>query len=130
MGLIVINILIVDDEKSICETLSWIFKKEGFEVTFTTNYEEALKLIRGKNFDIFLIDLILQGGHGLDLIRAIKDLELMGTIIIMTGYPEYESLINGIRLDVFDYVSKPIQQEEIKRIIQYALDLQKLKQKL
>ncbi|MHA1266262.1 MAG: response regulator [Candidatus Helarchaeota archaeon] len=117
-----VDILIVDDEKSICESLSWLLEKEGYNVTTAMDFTSAMDIIKDRDFDIFFIDLILPGGDGIDLIRAIKKMNWKGAVIIITGYPNLPTLVDSIRLDTYDYIKKPISHEELKEIIKMALN--------
>lgn len=115
------DIFIVDDELSICESLNWMLEKEGYSVDFSMNYEEAVKRIKERDFEIFLIDLVLPSGAGIDLIKLIKDLNRKGKVIIITGYPNIPTLVDSVRLDTYDYIKKPISFKELKKIIEIAL---------
>ena len=122
---ILVDILIVDDEKSICETLTWMLESEGFKVTSLMDYKNAEDAIKTGNFDVYILDLILPGGSGIDLIKLIKGLGREGTVLILTGYPDIPSLVDSIRLDTYDYIKKPINQAELISIIKYALQSKK-----
>ncbi len=116
-----VNILIVDDEKSICESISWMLEKEGHKVECSLDYRQAVEIIEKSDFDIYLIDLVLPHGGGIELIRLIKKLEKKGTIIIITGYPNIPTLIDSVRLDTYDYIKKPISLSDLKKIIDIAI---------
>lgn len=117
----VVNILVVDDEKSICETLTWILEEEGFNVTSAMDFETATSTIKKGDFDIYFIDLILPGGNGINLIKLIKDSNKKGAIIIITGYPSIPTLVDSIRFDVYDYIKKPIDKDNLIKIVNQAL---------
>ena len=89
------------------------------------DYKNAEEAIKTGNFDVYIIDLILPGGSGIDLIKLIKDLGREGRVLILTGYPDIPSLVDSIRLDTYDYIKKPINQAELLSIITYALQLKK-----
>ena len=116
-----VEVLIVDDEESICETLSWLLEREGYSVTAVMDFEEGAELIKERDFDLFFIDLVLPGKSGIDLIKIIKDLNRKGIVIIITGYPNVPTLVDSIRLDTYDYIKKPISHEELKKIVTLAL---------
>ncbi len=116
-----VEILVVDDEESICETLSWILEQEGYSVQTAMDFDTASKLIEEREFDLYFIDLILPGGNGINLIKLIRDLKKKGVIIIITGYPNIPTLVDSIRLDTYDYVMKPISKEALQKIVNQAL---------
>ncbi|MHA1380755.1 MAG: response regulator [Candidatus Helarchaeota archaeon] len=119
-----VDVLVVDDEHAICDTIAWILEKEGYNVTIAMDFESASNLIKARDFDIYFLDLVLPGGNGIDLIKIIKELEKKGVIIVITGYPNIPTLIDSIRLDAYDYIKKPINKEELKNIIKLALEHQ------
>lgn len=117
----VVEILVVDDEQSICETLTWLLEKEGFSVTSVMDFETAADTIKKGDFAIYFIDLILPGGNGINLIKLIKGLHKKGVIIIITGYPNIPTLVDSIRFDTYDYIKKPINKENLLKIVNQAL---------
>lgn len=117
----VVEILVVDDEQAICETLTWLLEKEGFSVTSVMDFETAADTIKKGDFAIYFIDLILPGGNGINLIKLIKGLHKKGVIIIITGYPNIPTLVDSIRFDTYDYIKKPINKENLLKIVNQAL---------
>ena len=120
-----VEVLIVDDEQAICDTIGWILEKEGYNVHTAMDFETATELINNRDYDIYFLDLVLPGGNGIDLIKLIKELNRKGVIIVITGYPNIPTLIDSIRLDAYDYIKKPINKEDLKNIIKLALSHQK-----
>ncbi len=114
----------MDDEESICETLTWMLEKDGHDVTSVMDFQEAVDNIRVNNYDLYIIDIFLPGKNGLDLIKLIKKLERDGLVIIMTGYPNVPTLVDSIRLEAYDYLKKPVKHEHLKNIINHILQLQ------
>ncbi|MFX1294865.1 MAG: response regulator [Promethearchaeota archaeon] len=112
-----VKIFIVDDEESICETLTWLLEKEGHDITCTMTITRAKEIIKIENFDVYLIDLVLPGGDGIELIKLIRKLKKKGKIIVITGYPNIPTLVDSIRLDTYDYIKKPINQNDLKTIL-------------
>ena len=116
-----VEILVVDDEQAICETLTWLLEKEGFSVTSVMDFETAADTIKKGDFAIYFIDLILPGGNGINLIKLIKGLNKKGVIIVITGYPNIPTLVDSIRFDTYDYIKKPINKENLLKIVNQAL---------
>lgn len=114
------KILVIDDEECICETLKWMLEEEGYNVTTIMDFEEALDLIANEAFDAYFIDLIFPGRNGIELIKKIRELKKTGIVIIITGYPNVYSLINSIHLDTYDFIKKPINDADLKKILEHA----------
>ncbi|MFX1294868.1 MAG: response regulator [Promethearchaeota archaeon] len=116
-----VRILVVDDEESICETLTWLLEKGGHKVTTAMTLTNAKEIIKTEEFEIYFIDLVLPGGNGIELIKLIRDLKKQGVVIIITGYPNIPTLVDSIRLDTYDYIKKPINKENLEKIVNQAL---------
>jgi DNA-binding response OmpR family regulator len=98
----------VDDEPGIRATLPLIMRKHGFDVTVTSSVREAEEQINSQRFDALLTDLnIEQAGDGFALVRAVRKVNPSCATIVLTGYPDVPSAVEGIRERVDDYLVKP-----------------------
>jgi two-component system response regulator PilR (NtrC family) len=116
------NLLIVDDETSILDFLSLLFAGDGFAVDTARSAEEARKAVAGKSFDLVLCDILMPDGNGLDLLRDIKGASPNTAVVMMTAYTSTKSAIEAMKLGAYDYVSKPFDVEELKILVQKALE--------
>lgn len=114
------RIFVVDDEESICETLTWMLEEERYDVTTEMDFDKALEIIENQDFDAYFIDLIFPGRNGIELIKKIRKLQKEGIVIIITGYPNIPTLVDSIRLDTYDYLKKPIKIDELRNILNQA----------
>lgn len=115
------KILVIDDEECVCETLKWMLEKEGYDVTSEMDFEHALEIIASQqDFDAYFIDLVFPGRNGIELIKKLRELKKGGFVIIITGYPNVYSLISSIHLDTYDYIKKPINEAELRKILDHA----------
>ena len=103
------KILIVEDEQDIRDLLIFNLQKEGFKVDSVDNGDSALSLIRKSNFDLVLLDLMLPGIGGFDLVRILKnDKETLKTpILILSAKGEESDIVKGLELGADDYMTKP-----------------------
>ena len=115
------KILVVDDEESIRFTFEDFLSGEGYDVTTAINYNDALTVLDQKEFDLIIIDIILGGKTGLDLVKEIRARDLRCQVIIITAFPTAESLSDAYKKDVFDYISKPVLKDELLRVTREAL---------
>ena len=122
------TILIVDDQKNICEVLSIVLEKEGYQVKTANNGFEAVKLLRDHDFDAVLTDIQMPRANGLDVLEAVMT-ERPGTpVIMMTGYASPETAVQAMKMGAFDYVIKGgnDQNEKIKLILKNAVEKRRL----
>lgn len=109
------KILIVDDEPDLVELASYNLKKEGFTVSSAADGEEALQMIRGKHFDLILLDLMLPGLHGIELCRILKKNPKTENIavVMLTAKGEVSDKVNGLESGADDYITKPFSPKEL-----------------
>ncbi len=115
------RILIIDDEEGIRFTFKKFLSAEGYEVVTARNFDEASACISGTDFDVIFADIILKGKTGMDILRLIKQSNLLSPVIMITGYPNIETASEAVRLGAFDYIPKPIRKETLFHCIDVAL---------
>jgi DNA-binding NtrC family response regulator len=121
------RLLFVDDERGIRETLSLILLRHGFTVTIAATVQQALQQIEAQEFDLLLCDLnIEQKRDGYTVVRAMREVHPRCVTIILTGYPDMESAIEGIHLGVVDYITKPRNADELVAILAEKLTAKQL----
>ena len=102
------QLLFVDDEDSIRLTLPLILQQRGFDVNVAASVAEAISKIHSQKFDVLLSDLnIGEEGDGFAVVRAARQVNARCVTIILTGYPGFETAVEGIRHEIDDYVVKP-----------------------
>src|ERR1017187_612105 len=107
------KILVVDDEEIIRESLSFILRKEGYEVDEAENGRVAQsKLLEGK-YDIVVTDLEMPQMRGIELLEEIKKLDIHTSIIIITAFGSLDTAISALRAGASDYILKPIEFDEL-----------------
>ncbi len=123
------RILIVDDDKSVVETLSYILEKNEFSVSTSQDGVSALEKVRYGDFNIAILDYKMPDMNGVVLAREIKRENKNIEVIILTGKATLESAIKAVKEDVFDYLIKPVNPEELIKAMQGALEKQRLVRK-
>ncbi|MGM0532442.1 MAG: sigma-54-dependent transcriptional regulator [Bacteroidota bacterium] len=116
-----LKILIVDDDPTFGLMLETFLNKHQYETTLVGNSEEALRKIRNVFFDVLLLDLRLPGKDGLEMLKSVKQVSPESQVVMMTAYADIQSAVQSIKLGAYDYVSKPVNPEEILQIISEAL---------
>jgi two-component system, NtrC family, response regulator PilR len=121
-----LRILLVDDEASLLEFLAILFQGEGYDVQTAHSVDEARTALAGRSFDAVLCDILMPDGNGLDLLREIRAGEQGPPVIMMTAYTSTKSAIEAMKLGAADYVSKPFDVDELKIVVQKALEREEL----
>ncbi|MBI2353434.1 MAG: sigma-54-dependent Fis family transcriptional regulator [Deltaproteobacteria bacterium] len=119
-------VLIVDDEEGLRFTLSCLLREEGFAVESAATREQALELLREREYDLAFVDIILQGSNGIDLLRDIREHARNTRVIMITGRPDVESAAETVRLGAFDYITKPVRHETLVSVARHALKSKQL----
>jgi len=116
------KILVADDEKSMREFLDIMLKKEGYKVTLASNGEEVMKLIEKDIFDLALVDIRMPRQDGISVLKRIKSISPETVVIVITAFASADTAIKAMKEGAYDYIMKPFKIEEIKLIIQNALE--------
>jgi two-component system response regulator RegA len=122
------RLLFVDDEDSIRLTLPLVLQQRGFDVKVASSVAEALAKIHSQEFDVLLSDLnIGEEGDGFAVVRAIREVNSRCVTIILTGYPGFETAVEGIRHEIDDYIVKPADIDSLVATVQQKLAARKAK---
>ncbi len=120
------GILIVDDEPIVRESLYKWFLEDGFRVETAENAADALKKLQNSSFDIAFVDIRMPGMDGLELQRRIKEIDKSLVVIIITAFASVESAVRALKEGAYDYVTKPIDPDELSHIISNIINQKKL----
>lgn len=112
------RLLFVDDEPSIRATLPVILRRYGFTVTAAATVPEALDHISKQQFDLLLCDLNINGeANGIEVVRAMRQLNPSCVTIVLTGFPSAETVQEGLYLGIDDYIHKPTDANALVAIL-------------
>jgi two-component system, NtrC family, response regulator AtoC len=124
------KVLIVDDDSDLRLTLCEYLETRRFRVSSARNGSEAIRMFEsGQQFDIVFTDLMMPPGpNGLEVLKAVRNLQPHTQVVVMTGYSSIETAIESIRLGAFDYLTKPFQVAELEitanRILEHLILLE------
>ncbi|MCF8259968.1 MAG: sigma-54 dependent transcriptional regulator [Melioribacteraceae bacterium] len=117
------NILVVDDEKTIRESLKIILDDEGYETKIAGNGRDAFEQISSNNFDLVISDIKMPEMDGMELLKKTSEIAPETFFIIMTAYASVNTAIEALRKGAFDYLIKPIEFDDlvirVKRLFDY-----------
>ena len=115
------KLLIVDDELSVRDSLSKWFQEEGYEVGTAENANDALTRLADQRWDAALVDIKMRGTDGIELQRRMHEIDADLMVIIMTGYASVETAVAALKNGAYDYVTKPLDPDEIAHLVKKAL---------
>jgi DNA-binding NtrC family response regulator len=113
-----LNILVVDDDRDVCEYLQDFLTSEGYLVTVVNDPTNALEALRQAEFHVVVLDLMMPKLNGIDLLEQIRQSDDDIAVIILTGYPSLETATSSIEHDVSAYIRKPFTISEFRDAIQ------------
>jgi DNA-binding NtrC family response regulator len=113
--------LIADDDEVSCQLFAEALEAEGFRVDQATSGDQALESLRDQAHDLLVIDVRMPGMSGLDVTRAVHEKYPALPIIVMTAFGSIETAVEAIREGAFDFISKPMNLAELKKIVSRAL---------
>jgi two-component system response regulator PilR (NtrC family) len=119
-------ILVLDDERSIRDMLEVYLARQGHRVTCASTLADALILLRGKPFDLVLTDLRLGKESGLSLLEEVRQGHIRCEVIVMTAFSTVETAVQAMRAGAYDYVQKPFNLDELKILVDRALERRSL----
>ena len=115
------RLLIVDDELSVRDSLGKWFREEGYEIGTAESASEALTRMAEAHWDVALLDIKMRGTDGIELQRRLHELDPDLIVIMMTGYASVETAVTALKNGAYDYVSKPLDPDEIAHLVKKAL---------
>ncbi|QDT67600.1 Transcriptional regulatory protein ZraR [Planctomycetes bacterium MalM25] len=120
------SLLLVDDDLQVLESMADWLRDQGFEVDTATGQNEAVERLTAKGYDLLLSDIRLQDGDGFDLLEQAQRRRPGMQVILLTGYGTPDSAIEAIRAGAFDYLTKPLIDDELLMAIERALGQRKV----
>jgi DNA-binding NtrC family response regulator len=122
-----LNLLIVDDDRSVREACREVAHTLGFNVEVAESAESAYRLIDSHSIDAVLVDLRLPGASGLDALHAIRKHRPDALVVVVTGYATVQSAVQAMKDGAYDYVTKPFSMEELRLLLERVAGHLKLK---
>jgi nitrogen regulation protein NR(I) len=116
----VAHVLIVDDEVNIRRVLAAMLKREGYEATTAADGEQALAVLAKSPVDVVVTDLVMPRMGGMDLLKRVSADFPDVPVIVITAHGSVDSAVAALKAGAFDYITKPFEQEELKKVIAKA----------
>jgi len=116
------RIIIIDDERRMCESLSALLTGDGYEVETFQSSLEAAEAIRDQRVDLVITDIKMPGMDGLELLRKVKEIDDGIPVILMTGYGSLDSAIEAVARGAYDYLLKPVEFSYLELAVNRAME--------
>lgn len=120
------RVLIVDDDKSICQLCERSLKLNGYDVISTNDPEDVLKIINTENIDLVLTDIKMPKMDGIEVLKQIKEISPDIAVVVMTAYASMKVAINAVNFGAYNFISKPFHLNEMLLAIKNALERKNL----
>lgn len=122
------KILIIDDDASFRRILEYNLQEEGYEVLIASSGEEGLVIFDKQSPHLVITDMKMNGISGIDVLSAIKKQSPDTLVIIITAFGAVDKAVEAMKLGAYDYITKPVNRDELKLMVRKALDLTSLSQ--
>jgi DNA-binding response OmpR family regulator len=116
------KILVVDDDRELRETMSEILVDAGFVIATASSGEEALTVLKGQNFDVVLLDMIMPGLGGQEILPLLKRQAPRARVIMITAFATVENAVAAMRRGADDYLTKPFKVDELLTAVRRSLE--------
>ena len=119
-----LNCLVVDDENDIRELIVMTLTRMGLKADSAANLDDAKFMLRQKSYALCLTDMRLPDGNGLDLVRYINQHHAGLPVAVITAYGSADNAVSALKAGAFDYITKPISLQQLRPLVQSALNLE------
>jgi DNA-binding NtrC family response regulator len=120
------SILIIDDEKEICESIKMILNYEGYNVEYSTGTTDGLEKLFANKFSCLLLDIQMPELNGFEVLKKVKENNSTTPVIIISAHGSIENAIKATRLGAFDFIEKPIDRDKLLISVRNAVGQYKL----
>jgi two-component system nitrogen regulation response regulator NtrX len=121
------NILIVDDESSIRQSLQGVLEDEGYKASVAESGEACLEVLRKRAFDVVLLDVWLPGMDGLETLEKIRETDNAPEVIMISGHGTIETAVRATKLGAYDFLEKPLSVDKTLILLKNAIDAKRLR---
>lgn len=115
------TVLIVDDDEALLRSLSRLLRLRGYEPKTATSAAAAIELIQSERFDVVLSDIAMPGMDGIQLLRRLRDTDLVVPVILITGEPAVSTAVDAVEYGAFRYLTKPVANDDLVATVEKAV---------
>jgi DNA-binding NtrC family response regulator len=122
------RILVIDDEEIVRRSCARALAGDGMQVDLAGSGAEALELIESERFDVVVLDIMMPGIDGLEVLQRVKEAHPDIEVVMVTGLSQIDTAVRSMKLGAFDYIPKPFDPDELKLVVSRALERRRLMQ--
>ena len=115
------KIMVVDDEKLICQNMEKVLSKSNYEVSYAISAEEAMEKMAREAYSLLISDVVMPGMNGLEFLKLVKDQWPLTKVMMITAYASTDTALKAMRLGAVDYIPKPFTPDELRSKVERAL---------
>jgi two-component system, OmpR family, response regulator CpxR len=108
-----VKVLLIDDEDQFVDALAQRLEFRGFSVTTASNGEEGLKKLKEQEVDVVVLDVVMPGKDGVQVLHEIKEINPLIEVMMLTGHGTIDTAIDGLKLGAYDYLMKPMETDDL-----------------
>jgi two-component system OmpR family response regulator len=112
-----VRVLVVDDDKAICEYMETFLSKDGFDVKTLSDPSSAPDEVKNGGYHLVVLDLMMPKMDGLAVLEKIRKVDNDVAVVIFTGYPSLDTAVQSMKMDAVDYLKKPFNPEEFRVVV-------------
>ncbi len=112
-----VRILIVDDDRAICDYMQTLLERDGYQVTTMSDSTGVIPELKKSDYHLVILDLMMPKRDGIEVLREIRKVDKDIAVVIFTGYPNLDSAVASMKLDAVDYIKKPFNVDEFRAVI-------------
>jgi DNA-binding NtrC family response regulator len=121
------DLLLVDDDEELRRDMAAYFTRLGYRVDHCSNVAEALEAMRGKSYDAAIVDMVMPGGGGIELLERLKSAGAECPIVMLTGKGTVESAVEAMKLGAADFLAKPARLRDVQAVVERVLESSRLR---
>jgi len=111
------RILIVDDDRAICEYMQTLLERDGYQVKTQSDPTQVTAELKKVDYHLVILDLMMPKRDGIEVLREIRKHDKDIAVVIFTGYPNLDTAVASMKLDAVDYIKKPFNVDEFRKVI-------------
>ena len=111
------RVLVVDDDREICDYMETFLTKDGLEVKTLSDPEEVAEEVKNGGYHMVVLDLMMPKMDGVEALQRIRKVDSDIAVVIFTGYPSLETAVQSMKLDAVDYLKKPFDPDEFREVV-------------